>query len=401
MRYRFAGFELDEAQHELTNDGRLVTVEPLVFDLILLLVRNAGQLITRDRLVEEIWNGRIVSDSAISACLASARAALGDSGKTQSVIRTVARRGVRLVATVECVETPAEDEPVLRQGRAVKHTFQEETQRLRYARSEEGHSIAYATTGSGPAVLYCRLSGAANLEMEWKLPGGRSFFDSVAQRFSVLRFDPVGSGMSERQTIETDFSRMARDAIRVADAAGIDRFSIYSTSGGVLPAAHVAANFPDRVKKLAIIGGYVDGRSRRQANPRADVIRELMANGWDEPESSFATAVLASYFPEGPFDTVKDFVRLMQSAVDKEHMLKLRDAINDASIEPLLARITCPTLIFHGRKDGIHPLSEAQKLAAGIRDAELITLETANHLPLPDTPVWDRFMETLIAFLAE
>ena len=88
----------------------------MVFDLIHLLVRNAGDLVTRDRMVEEVWGGRIVSESAMSACIASARKAVGDNGKAQAVIRTVARRGLMLVAEVsrEAVASPSTPAPARR-----------------------------------------------------------------------------------------------------------------------------------------------------------------------------------------------------------------------------------------------------------------------------------------------
>lgn len=392
MEYRFAGYSLNTARHTLSLSGEAIHVEPRVFDLLHLLAREAGALVSRDRMIEEIWSGRIVSDSAVSACIASVRRAVNDTGKSQTIIRTVPRRGLVMIAEVERVGREA-SEGAAKSDAAV--------QRIRYTKNAEGRRLAYAVSGSGPAVFYMRLSGAANLEVEWNQATGRAYFDELTSGFTVLRSDPVGAGQSERGALETDFRRMAADAVAVADAAGIERFSIYSTSGGVLPAVNLAAMFPERVERLAIVGGYVDGRVRRQPSGHGDVIRRLIAEGWDQPEGAFATAVLASYFPEGPFEEVKDLVRLMQSSLDAAHMVSLRDVINDASVGHLLSKIACPTLIVHGRLDGVHPLGEAQKLASEIASSELVILETANHLPLPGSPVWRTFMDTLVEFLSE
>jgi hypothetical protein len=73
MEHHFTDCTLDDARLTLTRDGSRVAVEPKVFDLIHLLVRNAGDLVTRDRMVDEVWGGRIVSESAMSACIAAAR----------------------------------------------------------------------------------------------------------------------------------------------------------------------------------------------------------------------------------------------------------------------------------------------------------------------------------------
>ena len=91
----FAGFELDTSRRDLSKDGVPIPLEPKVLDLIVWLATHPGQLVSRDDLIEHVWNGRIVSDSAISSAINAARAALGDSGSQQRLIKTVPRRGFR------------------------------------------------------------------------------------------------------------------------------------------------------------------------------------------------------------------------------------------------------------------------------------------------------------------
>jgi TolB-like protein len=104
--YRFGPFRLDTGQFELLRAGTVVHVEPLVFDLLALLVANPGTVIDRDRLLAEIWDGRFVSDATLSTAIKSARRALGDSGEMQSFIETVRGRGFRFRAEV-AIERPA------------------------------------------------------------------------------------------------------------------------------------------------------------------------------------------------------------------------------------------------------------------------------------------------------
>ena len=80
-------------------------------------------------------------------------------------------------------------------------------------------------------------------------------------------------------------------------------------------------------------------------------------------------------------------------------MLRDRDVINNATVEHLLDQVRCPVLILHARDDAVHPLSQAQKLAAGIPRAELVVLETANHVPLSGSPCWESYNYTLAEFL--
>lgn len=103
MRYRFEPFELDTDAAELRVDGAARAIEPRVFALIALLVENRDRLVSKDELLEKVWDGRIVSDAAVSSCIKSARQALDDDGQSQRVIRTIHRKGLRFVAEVRVV----------------------------------------------------------------------------------------------------------------------------------------------------------------------------------------------------------------------------------------------------------------------------------------------------------
>ena len=390
MEHRFADYVLDDTRHSLTRAGFAVPVEPLVFDLLHLLVRRAGELVTRDDMIEEIWQGRIVSDSAVTACVAAARKAVGDDGKAQAKIRTIPRRGLMFVAEVNGGEAEP-PQTASRQSSPV--------QRIRYARNADGHMLAYAVTGDGPDVLCFGPPLTMDLEAEWRTPVERRFIKRLSERLRYLRFDHLGSGQSERVEPLLDFAAQADDAAAVADAAGLDRFAAVSWSGGVLAAIHFAARYPERLTRLAIVGGYVDGRAKRGQTDADDSLKTMISEGWGKPDSAFATAFLTSYFPEGPLDDVRDMVRIMQVACPPETMLRDRDALNNVSVAHLLKDVQCPTLILQGRHNAVHPLSEAQKLSAGISNAELVIFETANHWPLPGNAAWEPFMDTLIDFL--
>lgn len=117
MRYRFAPFELDADRFELRKGDVVVPTEPQVLSLLLFLAANRDRLVTRDEIVDAVWQGRIVSEAAISSRIKSARRAVGDDGTDQRVVRTVHGRGFRFVAQVDEVadfapeERPAVDAP--------------------------------------------------------------------------------------------------------------------------------------------------------------------------------------------------------------------------------------------------------------------------------------------------
>ncbi len=105
--HRFDVFELDTDRHELRRDGAPVAIEPQVFALLAVLVENRHRMVSRDELIALVWEGRIVSDSAVSSRIKTARRALGDDGDRQQWIRTVHGRGFRFVGDV------ASEAPVL------------------------------------------------------------------------------------------------------------------------------------------------------------------------------------------------------------------------------------------------------------------------------------------------
>ena len=112
MKYSFAEFEIDLNQQELRRLGEAVHIEPQVFDVIVHLVRNHDRIVSKDELIETIWNGRIISEAALSSRINGARRALGDNGTDQAFIRTLHKRGFRFVGDVQTISAPeAEAEP--------------------------------------------------------------------------------------------------------------------------------------------------------------------------------------------------------------------------------------------------------------------------------------------------
>jgi DNA-binding winged helix-turn-helix (wHTH) protein len=100
LHYLFADHVLDTDRRELRRGGTSLPVEPLVFDLLAYLIRNRERVVTKEDLREAIWGGRIVSESTLSSCITSVRAAVGDNGEDQHLIRTLPRKGFRFVAPV-------------------------------------------------------------------------------------------------------------------------------------------------------------------------------------------------------------------------------------------------------------------------------------------------------------
>jgi TolB-like protein/Tfp pilus assembly protein PilF len=110
VRFRFEKHELDSELRELTRDGVPVPMQPQVFDLLLFLVEQRERVVSKDDLIGGVWGDRIISDSALNSRVNAARKAIQDDGKTQRLIRTIARKGFRFVG--DCTEISTVDRPV-------------------------------------------------------------------------------------------------------------------------------------------------------------------------------------------------------------------------------------------------------------------------------------------------
>ena len=120
-RYRFGDFVLDVPDRQLWRGETRVDLNTRYLDALVLLVRESGRLVTKDRLFEEVWSDVVVSDSALTQCIKEIRIALGDDAANPSYVQTVPRHGYRFIAGAE----PLDDSPLRPPGPASPKTSSE------------------------------------------------------------------------------------------------------------------------------------------------------------------------------------------------------------------------------------------------------------------------------------
>jgi len=98
--FKFNQFTIDTERYHLELEGESVSLEPLVFDLLVYLILNRDRVVTRNELLHNLWKGKVVTDAALGARLKDARKAVQDSGTKQTVIKTFHGRGYRFIADV-------------------------------------------------------------------------------------------------------------------------------------------------------------------------------------------------------------------------------------------------------------------------------------------------------------
>lgn len=106
MQFHFSNCILDPERRELTRASKAVSIGPQVFDLLLYLVQNRDHVVSKDQMIETVWNGRIVSDSTLTSHINAVRKAIGDNGGDQQLVRTVPRKGFRFIGDVTEARSP-------------------------------------------------------------------------------------------------------------------------------------------------------------------------------------------------------------------------------------------------------------------------------------------------------
>lgn len=386
MFLHFGPCTLDLDRRQLKRDGQEVHLEPQVFDLIAFMAQSGGTVIPKDKLVEVVWKGLAVSDATISARISAARAALGDSGKEQVILRTIPRRGFAFVADLVQAAPPAPEMP---------HP------EVFYALSADGTAIAWSALGDGPPLV--RIGHwLSHLEMDTQSAIWGPLIARLGAGRRLIRYDLRGTGLSAREAALTGIDDFAEDLAAVADAAGLDRFDLFAASQAAPVAIRFAARWPDRVRRLVVVGGYVEGRVHRAGSGEdldEETILAMIRAGWGKADSPFMRAFATLFAPEATPEQRAELVAMQLSTASPDSAVRLREVIDRFDVRDDLAKVQVPALIFHATGDAIHPLSQGQKLAAHLPGAQFVRLDSQSHMVLPQDPAWSVMLDRTDAFL--
>jgi pimeloyl-ACP methyl ester carboxylesterase len=332
-----------------------------------------------------------VSDATISARINAARKAVGDTGRAQAIIKTVHGLGFQLIAEVRTDQVLAE--PV---------SDRASTQTIRFATSAHGAKIAFAQSGEGPPLVRVG-HWLSHLELDWHCPVWRPLIEALGSRHTLYRYDQRGTGLSSRETEHADLDAFADDLKAVADANDLDRFPVFAASQAVPVAIRFAERYPERVSGLVLYGGFAEGRAVREKS--ADDIDEetilgLIRAGWGKANSPFVNAFSSLFMPDATPEQMESFVRMQTETISPENAARLRQVVDRLDVRRILPSVTAPTLVIHGIYDAVQPIQQGRILASEIPGARYVSLESRNHVPLPQEDSWTQMVAETHAFLA-
>ena len=195
---------------------------------------------------------------------------------------------------------------------------------------------------------------------------------------------------------------MIGDMETVADAAGLDRFALFGISQGCAFSIRYAAEHPERVSCLVLLGGYLRGRLKRNdANEErlVHMAATMIRQGWGSPNRAFRHFFTESFMPDATPDQAAHFDELQRICITPENAERIWQMNAEVDVSALAAHVRAPTLVLHCRDDRMCPLKEGRRLAASMPNARFVELEGANHALLENTPAFEQFFAETEAFL--
>ena len=390
--YRFGPFHLDVRERRLSRGGEVIPLRLKVFDTLLVLVENAGRLVTKQELLDTVWPETTVEENNLNHNVSVLRKALGEKATGQQYIETVPRVGYRFAAPV--------DAAVPQTGASAAATAKAR-QEIRYCTTSDGVRLAYATTGNGPPLVKAS-NWLTHLDFEWGSPIWRHWYTALSRHHRLVRYDERGNGMSQRDVPDVSFDTWVRDLETVVDAAGLDRFPLLGISRGGAIAIAYAVKHPERVTQLVLYGAFAAG-VKHVGTPQELEARRALASllrlGWGLNNPAFCRTFTCRFIPEATPEHEQWFDELQRVSTSPENAARLMERDDDIDVRPLLSQVKTPTLVIHCDRDHAVPPEKGRLLAAGIPGARYVSLPSANHLMLEEEPAWSLFLEELGLFL--
>jgi TolB-like protein/pimeloyl-ACP methyl ester carboxylesterase/tetratricopeptide (TPR) repeat protein len=276
--------------------------------------------------------------------------------------------------------------------------------RIAYCTTRDGVRLAYAQVGEGPLLVRV-LGWFTHVEMEWRWPALRYFWQGLAARHTVVRYDGRGIGLSDPWEEEFSEETCQLDLEAVLEAVGSRPAALLGISEGGWSSAAYAVRRPERISHLVLYGAYARG-ARLRAGYDTDLDRAMLTlvrKGWGSDTPAFRQLFTSQFFNEGvDRELLAHFNELQRVSADPETAARyLAFCHRRGDGADLFVRIRTPTLVVHRRDDRAVCFEEGRHLAALVPGARFLPLSGDAHYFPTDQPGTLELIEEISRFLAE
>ena len=275
-------------------------------------------------------------------------------------------------------------------------------QQIRFCKSRDGVSLAYATVGSGPPLVKAA-NWLNHLEYDWNSPVWRHWISELSRDHTLVRYDERGCGLSDWNVNDFSLEAWVSDLEAVVEAAKLERFPLLGISQGGPIAMTYAARHPEKVTQLILYGSYPTGLYHRdlskEAQEEADVFLQLIRVGWGKDHPAFRQVFTSLFMPEAEPEQADWFNELQRVSSSPENAARMLEGFFSLDVRDVASQLKVPTLVLHAKGDLRIPFSEGRKLASLIQGSRFVPLDSKNHILLRTEPAWRRFLTEVREFL--
>ena len=417
--YGFDRFQLDGDERLLFDGTRTIPLAPKVFDTLLLLVENAGRILSKERMMKEIWEDSYVEENNLAQNISYLRRVLGEA-KDKKFIETVPKFGYRFIAPVERVEPDTEtvtfertqarilirevvdedeegekgragDGEIIFDTAARSHALSFSASPLLPAAVPETHyvengdvNIAYQVVGEGDLDIVFVMGWVSHLEYFWKHPLFAGFLNRLASFSRLILFDKRGTGLSDRVPLSQlpTLEQRMEDVHAVMDAVGSERAVLIGVSEGGPMCSLFAATYPERTTAVIMFGTYAK-RIRDEDYPWGTKPEQL-ENFMDKMRRDWGKAVGIEERAPSMVDDEEfrnwwaEYLRMGASPGAAVALTKMNSEIDVRSVLPL---VRVPTLVLHRAGDMCLKVEEGRFVASLVPASKYVEFEGIDHLP--------------------
>jgi pimeloyl-ACP methyl ester carboxylesterase/DNA-binding CsgD family transcriptional regulator len=237
--------------------------------------------------------------------------------------------------------------------------------------------LAYEVRGDGPPLV-APAWWVSHLELDWQDPGVRRFWEGVAEDYTLIRYDRLGVGMSDRTVRDSDLTLDGEVATlrALVDELDLGRVTLVGGSSGTCTAVAFAATFPERVERLVLYGSYPHGDALTPPGV-ADAILAAVRAHW-----GLGSRVLSDIFLGGADSTEHErFARLQRESTSAQTAAALLGLVYRLDVRAHLPLVRQPATVVHRRDDRAVPYRFGREVAAAIPSATFVPLQGNSHFP--------------------
>lgn len=384
-RYRFGDFELDESERILNRNGEPVQLAPKVFDTLRMLAENAGHVLSKEKMLAEVWDDSFVEENNLAQNISVLRKIFSESGG-EKFIETVPKFGYRFVADVE-VLSGDEDLPLtssIEPAQVAPKPSTPETRPATHYVQNGDVNIAYQVVGEGDLDIVFVMGWVSHLEYFWEEPHFAAFLNRLASFSRLILFDKRGTGLSDRVPLSElpTLEQRMEDVHAVMNAVGSERAVLIGVSEGGPMCSLFAATYPERTAALVMIGTYAK-RIRDEDYPWGvsaedrEKFFDVMRRDWGKPVGVEERA--PSLAEDAAFrEWWATYLRMGASPGAAVALTKMNAEID---VRNVLPSVRVPTLVIHRKGDLCLKVDEGRYVASLIPGSKYLELDGVDHLP--------------------